>query len=850
VRVTSGLVLRTHHVPWAKQTPPHRSGDIKDEDDSVESTRSALVAIIDDSWRNVRKLVSPKVLSQCEDELKGATSLLVLATVRKAADADPNSRASVEEMFREADKDGDGQITFIEWFEWVSQNALYFNKNDVDFDDQYDDDDDNDDDDDERRLKQFDPMVTGLAQVLGHAVYTLQLAARVPSDDPSYAAAAFIAGGTMAGAMDDTLTRTMLSRLSPRTRDLVALALTLEASSMSADISADGMGTIFDEIDTARAKSIIPSAQQGLIGDVVDIDDDGVDSMVGKDRVIDVGGGEFELQPNQEVIQTVDLSSIPAKIAPSIDDPVPQSEVPSWMDDTAAYMSTSTDDGDDVILEAELEPFLDGTERVNSWSVDDDVIVESNSNFDLDDDLSYYHDGNEEGTESIVDRDYSVGSASADQEYPTAVTGYDDVARSREKIVTIIANAPPEKEEKVIILDSDEFPDDDVEVYIATPVVDNMGRSLRETSALEDAVVGHDSDGQQYSLVLETGGLESTLYRAETIASDINRLRLAFKELDDSQSSMMRHLIMRKSGGRTDVLGLSMALRATRLQHANSLGLNSKHQLAMETLQLWAPLSFQIGVNTLMPELEVHSYVLLFPKSFASFINWYTAFRPIAKKMLSNFQQSLEAALHNDPLIPRYASKVLIQSRLKSPSSAFKKMVKSDSKQRHQLYDMLGVRVIVTDRPANPMEPTDHFDINVFESVNTEFAFDFDEIVEGNEEGFSEEEEQDNRLVSLLNPISVSSADHEATVVSYVKDVILRLQDWEEDESRFKDYVASPKTSGYQSMHMTLINKSSGINLEVQLRSTRMHMEAEYGRASHSRYKALMLPASIEQQRE
>ena len=163
---------------------------------------------------------------------------------------------------------------------------------------------------------------------------------------------------------------------------------------------------------------------------------------------------------------------------------------------------------------------------------------------------------------------------------------------------------------------------------------------------------------------------------------------------------------------------------------------------------------------------------------------------------------------------------------------------------------MLGVRVIVTDRPANPIEPSDHFNTNVFESVNTEFAFDFDEIVEGNEEGFSEEEERDNRLVSLLNPISISSADHEATVVGYVKDVILRLQDWEEDELRFKDYVASPKTSGYQSMHMTLINKSSGINLEVQLRSTRMHMEAEYGRASHSRYKALMLPASIEQQHE
>ena len=48
-------------------------------------------------------------------------------------------------------------------------------------------------------------------------------------------------------------------------------------------------------------------------------------------------------------------------------------------------------------------------------------------------------------------------------------------------------------------------------------------------------------------------------------------------------------------------------------------------------------------------------------------------------------------------MVPLLASKVTLQSRLKSPSSAFKKMVKG-SKQRHELYDMLGLRVIITQR--------------------------------------------------------------------------------------------------------------------------------------------------------
>ena len=50
-------------------------------------------------------------LELCEDELKGATALLVLATVRRAADDSLVSRATVEQMFRDADVNGDGQVT-------------------------------------------------------------------------------------------------------------------------------------------------------------------------------------------------------------------------------------------------------------------------------------------------------------------------------------------------------------------------------------------------------------------------------------------------------------------------------------------------------------------------------------------------------------------------------------------------------------------------------------------------------------------------------------------------------------------------------------------------------------------
>ncbi len=72
-------------------------------------------------------------------------------------------------------------------------------------------------------------------------------------------------------------------------------------------------------------------------------------------------------------------------------------------------------------------------------------------------------------------------------------------------------------------------------------------------------------------------------------------------------------------------------------------------------------------------------------------------------------------------------------------------------------------------------------------------------------------------------------------------------QRWSPVPGRFKDFIATPRPNGYQSLHTSVVS-DQGMPFEVQIRTEQMHRVAEEGIAAHWKYKEGRAGADREEQ--
>eukprot|EP00250_Pteridium_aquilinum_P033232 c5349_g1_i1 orf=443-4852(+) len=239
---------------------------------------------------------------------------------------------------------------------------------------------------------------------------------------------------------------------------------------------------------------------------------------------------------------------------------------------------------------------------------------------------------------------------------------------------------------------------------------------------------------------------------------------------------------------------IEFSVRLQQMRHVHDLPSYQQQILALEALQIHAPLAHAIGTKEVSTELEDLAFKVILPDSYEFLNKWLLSHWPDENSVLEECKLRLSTALEQDEKLKSLTEGFTMSGRLKSRFSIMKKMLK-DGRKPEEVYDIMGLRVVM----------------NCGEGLE-----------------------------------SVESGQ----IACYrVLEIVRSL--WKEVPGRLKDYIANPKSNGYESLHVAVYLTDSCLkqpSMELQIRTSLMDFKANAGDASHSLYKGgLTDPEQVQQ---
>lgn len=190
-----------------------------------------------------------------------------------------------------------------------------------------------------------------------------------------------------------------------------------------------------------------------------------------------------------------------------------------------------------------------------------------------------------------------------------------------------------------------------------------------------------------------------------------------------------------------------------------------QRRIALETMNVYAPIAHRLGIRTVKEELEDLSFYYLDSFAYAEIEHIMEIKKDEREAFIGSIKERIRKRLAQE----HFAKEPIIEGRVKSIYGIYKK-VYMGHKSMDQIFDKYAVRVIV------------------------------------------------------------STVAECYMVLGIVHDMFRPLP------NRFKDYISTPKSNMYQSLHTTVLGRES-IPFEIQIRTWDMHVSAEYGIAAHWKYK-------------
>lgn len=159
-----------------------------------------------------------------------------------------------------------------------------------------------------------------------------------------------------------------------------------------------------------------------------------------------------------------------------------------------------------------------------------------------------------------------------------------------------------------------------------------------------------------------------------------------------------------RAGGTADPRALLVLLGSalTRLRAASLRSVTEQQALAIEAIQLYAPLAHAVGFGAAFSELETLAYRKLFPESMLKLHSWYQQVWPDGESVVRHLREALEAQLLEAPSLTGLLQSVEVTSRIKTVPSTFRKLLRSTpgEKSIDTVRDIMGLRVVLTPSPT------------------------------------------------------------------------------------------------------------------------------------------------------
>ncbi|KAJ8497826.1 hypothetical protein OPV22_008378 [Ensete ventricosum] len=289
----------------------------------------------------------------------------------------------------------------------------------------------------------------------------------------------------------------------------------------------------------------------------------------------------------------------------------------------------------------------------------------------------------------------------------------------------------------------------------------------------------------------EFGATVRHIVEGETKVSKLGKLKCksADSSVQDVKANDLRQMFL----AMTEEVRVIIVKLADRLHNMRTLSHMPPHKqssIALETLQVFAPLAKLLGMYQIKSELEYLSFLYTNPSDFTELKKRVEDLYRDYEKELDEAKKILRQRIEEDQFLDLVSVKTEVRSVCKELYSVYKAVLKS-KRSIHEINQIAQLRIIIRPKTCNGVGP-------------------------------------------------LCSAQQ---ICYHVLGIVHEI--WTPIPRAIKDYIATPKPNGYQSLHTTVMPflYESMFHLEVQIRTEDMDLIAERGIAAH--YSGRVVPGLV-----